>query len=394
MNNLWRYLKKINPETEIWWDSSPLVWPNFKKDFVRSQAVPENVGKWLTSEFENMFFDSPVNTWVFDGCTTNPPLSWAVLKSCSEEWDKIITEKRKAYTGKSKFGLFLDVYLEVVKRGAEKFLPLFEKSDGFLGHISGQVAPQFFYNEPAMREMAEQLADLAQNIMIKIPGTTQGMPIFRHLASKGIATNATCVFTLPQIMTVATMIGEGRKRHLGESSAPRHGWRAVCTHMAGRLEDSSGFRGVINKQNLDISPLELRYASEAVVKKASVLFVERNLPIKMLICSARLHHKQNGDQFYPHIEMFAGGPVVYTVPPKVIGECMVYYRDNEIPPNWDNPVPDDMIEKLNQVEYFKRACDENGFDVEQFNEIPSLIENEVDFLGSAKQMVEYVGSFL
>ncbi len=53
-----------------------------------------------------------------------------------------------------------------------------------------------------------------------------------------------------------------------------------------------------------------------------------------------------------------------------------------------------MIEKLSQVEYFRRAYDENGFDVEQFNEIPSLIENEVDFIGAAKQMVEYVGSFL
>ncbi len=394
MNNLWKHLKKINPETEIWWDSSPLVWPNFKENFVRSQAVPEDVGRWLNSEFEDMFFDAPVENWVFDGCTTNPPLSWAVLKTCSEEWDTIIEEKRKAYTGKSKLGLFLDVYFEVVKRGAEKFLPLFEKSEGALGHISGQVAPQFFYNEPAMREMAEQLADLAPNIMIKIPGTTQGMPIFRHLAGKGIATNATCVFTLPQIMTVATMIGEGRELHLKNSSAPRFGWRAVCTHMAGRLEDSSGFRGVINKQNLDISPLELRYASEAVMKKAAALFAERNLPIKMLNCSARLHRKQNGDWFYPHLEMFAGGPVVYTVPPKVIGECMVYYRDSDIQPNWDNPVPDDMIEKLSQVEYFRRAYDENGFDIEQFNEIPSLIENEEDFIGAAKQMVEYVGSFL
>ena len=394
MDNFWKRITNLNPETEIWWDSSPLIWPNFKEDFAQSSAVPEDEKKWFRDELEGMFFDAPAGEWIFDGCTTNPPLSWAVLKTRKEEWKNIITEKRKAYKGKSKYGFFIEVYFEVVKRGAEKFMPLFEMSGGKLGHISGQVAPQLFYNEPAMREMAEQLADLSPNVMIKIPGTTQGMPIFRHLASKGIATNATCVFTVPQIMTVAKMVDEGRRIHQKEYSAPRFGWRAVCTHMAGRLEDSQSFRGVVNKENMDISPLELRYASEAVVKKTAALFVERKHPIKMLICSARLHRRQNGEWFYPHIDMFAGGPVVNTVPPKVIGSIMVYYKDREIVPNWDNPVPYEMIAKLSQVPYFKRAYDENGYDIEQFNEIPSLLENEVDFVGAAKEMMEYVGSFL
>jgi len=394
MSNPWERIKNLNPETEVWWDSSPLVWPNFKEDFARSATVPESARDWFRSEIAPMFFDAPVEGWMFDGCTTNPPLSWAVLKTRKAEWDKIIAEKRKAYTGKSKFGLFIEVYFEVVKRGAEKFLPLFEASGGKFGHISGQVAPHYFYNEPAMREMAEQLADLSPNVMIKIPGTTEGIPVYRYLASKGIATNATSVFTVPQIMSVASMVAEGRKLHLKESRTPRFGWRAVCTHMAGRLEDSAGFRGVINKQNLDISPLELRYSSEAVVKKTARLFAERNLPIKMLHCSARLHRRQNGDWFYPHIDMYAGGPIVYTIPPNIFGEVMIHYRDREIVPNWDNPVPDVILQKLNQVEYFRRAYAEDGFSVEQFNEIPSLIENEADFLGAAKQMVEYVGSFL
>ena len=104
--------------------------------------------------------------------------------------------------------------------------------------------------------------------------------------------------------------------------------------------------------------------------------------------------REYGEWFYPHIDMFAGGPVVNTVPPKVIGGSMVYYKDREIVPNWDNPVPEEMIAKLSQVPYFKRAYDENGYDIEQFNEIPSLLENEVDFVGAAKEMVEYVGGFL
>ncbi|MFC1693575.1 transaldolase family protein [Candidatus Latescibacterota bacterium] len=394
MDNAVKRLKALNPETEIWWDSSPLVWPNFVEDFPKSSDLPETDSAWLKNELESMFLGNPPGNWIFSGCTTNPPLSWAVLKTRKEEWNKIIIEKRKTYKGKSKYGLFLAVYFEVIRRGAEKFLPLFEESGGKLGHISGQIDPQLMRHEPAMKEMGEQIADLAPNVMIKVPGSTQGMPIFKHLASKGIATNGTAIFTVSQIMTVAKMVAEGRAIHLKESKTPRFGWRAVCTHMSGRFEDSCAFRGVINKHNLNINTFELRYASEAVIKKCAELIRERNLPIKMLQCSSRLHRSQNGKWFYPHIEMFAGGPLVYTIPPDVFGYVMVYYKDREIVPAWDRKVSEEMIEKLNQVEYFRRGYNENGFDVEEFNEIPTLLENEAEFVGAAKEMIAYVGSFI
>ena len=55
---------------------------------------------------------------------------------------------------------------------------------------------------------------------------------------------------------------------------------------------------------------------------------------------------------------------------------------------------DDGSYELETLDIYNYSLDENGFDIEQFNEIPSLIENEEDFIGAAKQMVEYVGSFL
>ena len=280
----------------------------------------------------------------------------------------------------------------MVKRGAEKLLPIFEASGGKHGHVSGQVDMQQMRNEAAMKEMAEQLAALSPNVMVKIPGSTQGIPVFKYLASKGIATNATCVFTVPQIMAVANSVAEGRKLHLKEKSQ-RFGWRAVCTHMTGRLEDSKAFRGVVDKDNLNINALEMRAASELAVKKCARLFKERNLPIKMLTCSARLHRCGN-DWFYPHVDMFMGGNLVYTIPPKVFGDIMLHYRNRELKPHWNDEVPRETIEKLNQVPYFRLSSEEDGYAIEQFNEIPSLLENEVEFVGATKEMMEYVGTFL
>jgi transaldolase len=393
MTNPWRRLKELSSDTEIWWDSSPLVWPNFRENYL--SKVPEADRAQFTADTGSMFFNAPVDEWAFDGCTTNPPLSWDVLKTRKAEWAGIIREVRKGYTGRSKYGLFLQVYFEVVKRSAEKFLPLFEASGGTKGHISGQVAPLLNRNQPAMIEMAEQLADLAPNVMVKVPGSTEGMGVFKHLASKGVATNGTAIFTVSQVLTVGKMIAEGRAQHLRETNDnSRFGWRAVCTQMSGRFEDSGSFRGVMNKQNLDISPLELRAASEAVIKKCARIFGERDYPIKMLQCSQRLHKNEQGEWFYPHIEMFAGGPLVYTVPPPVIGDVMVFYKDREFTNGWDRQVPQEMIEKLSQVDYFRRGYDEDGYAVEEFNEIPSYNENEAEFVNAAKEMIEYCGSFL
>jgi hypothetical protein len=73
---------------------------------------------------------------------------------------------------------------------------------------------------------------------------------------------------MSQIMAVARMVAEGRAQHLREDTRPRPGWRAVCTHMSGRLEDARAFRGVIDKDNLDIDAWELRASPESPVPRA------------------------------------------------------------------------------------------------------------------------------
>jgi transaldolase len=392
MENFWRRVRALNPETEIWWDSSPLVWPDFREDY--SSRIPDSDRGWFLRETEDMFFDSPPERWMFSGCTTNPPLSWNVLKACTSEWDCIIAEKRRAYGGKTDYGLFLDVYSEVIRRGAEKLLPLFEQSGGKYGHLSGQVDPALIRNEAGMREMAEKLADLSPNIMIKIPGSTEGMGAIRYLASKGISTNATLVYTVSQMLAVARMVDEGRKIHLAENPTPRPGWRAVCTHMSGRFDDSQLLRGVIDRDNLDISPLELRWASMSVVKKAARLIAEWGYPVKVLDCSHRLHRNFKGEWFYPHIEMLAGGPIVFTIPPQPLGDCMVFYRNREIIPRWEESIPDEIHAKLSRIEYYRRAYDENGFDIGEFGEIPTLLETEAEFSSASKEMIAYVRNFL
>lgn len=391
MENVWRSVQALNPETEIWWDSSPLVWPNFTESYYKS--LPAEDQDWFKKEVAGMFLEAPVKDWAFRGCTTNPPLSWAVLQKRQEEWIAIIKDKRKSYKGKSQYGLFKEVYKETVKRGAEKFLPLFEASNGKLGHISGQVDPNLIKNEAAMKEMADELSTLGPNVMIKIPASTSGIPVFKYLASKGIATNATTCFNVPQIMAVANAVTEGITAHR-KAGKERHGWRAVITQMSGRFEDSAAFRGFIEKNNMAIDALELRQASNAVMKKCIKLMEERKQPLKMLMCSARKHVDFEGNVFYPHFDMFAGAPMVFTCPPEMIGDILYHYRNRGVKDGWKAPVPEETMKKLNRVPYFVKGYAEDGYAIEQFDEITSLIENAAVFSKATNEMIDFVGKYV
>ena len=164
--------------------------------------------------------------------------------------------------------------------------------------------------------------------------------------------------------------------------------------MSGRLEDSAAFRGYINKNNMDISPLELRVASEAVVKKTAALLDERKQPLKILQCSARKHIDVDGSVFYPHMEMFAGGPIVYTVPPTVVGDFMYHYRDRDIKAKWNDAPDAATMKKLMQVPYFVKCFEEDGYAIEQFDEITSLKENAAVFSAATNEMIDFVGKFV
>ena len=390
MENVWRRIQKLNPETEIWWDSSPLVWPNFVESYPKS--IPAEDQEWFKKEANSMFLDAPVSQWVFKGCTTNPPLSWAVLQKRTDEWIEIIKEKRKSYKGNDKYGLFREVYKENVKRGAEKFMPLFEASNGKLGHISGQVDPNLMKDTAAMKEMADELSQLSPNVMIKIPASTAGIPVFKYLASKGIATNATTCFNVSQIIAVANAVTEGITEHR-KNGKERHGWRAVITQMTGRLEDSAAFRGYIDKNNMDITPTELRHASNAVMKRSVKYITDKKLPVKMLHCSARKHLGFDGKVYYPHVDMFAGSPMVFTCPPEMIGDVLYHYRNREVPDGWKIPIENSVMKKLECVPYFVKSYAENGYAIEQFDEITSLIENAAAFTKATNEMIEFVGKY-
>jgi len=379
---------ETSEDLEIWWDSSPLVYESWKKDRVKARPLEERDGE---EELLDTYYisDKPMEQ-LFVGVTTNPPLSGAVVKDDPGFWREWAIEKARMNPGLSSHEIWWEVYKEIVKRGAEKYLGVFRASGHKMGYISGQVDPRDYENEEEMKRQALELASLSSNVMIKVPGTEQGVRVLRYLTSKGIATNCTLAFVLPQFVAVAKAVKEGlEEAKKGGVELTR--WRSVITSMTGRYEELGDFDSEAESLGVEISEAEKRWAGIAIFKKAMEYMEEKSLSSKMLICSMRPGPIVGGKKELWHFKKLAGAPAVFTCPPKYISVVDAEYEEMEFDAEgWKEPVPDEVLGKLNKFKYFRDAYDPEGLEPPQFNAHSCTVATAKSFSKATNEMEAFV----
>src|ERR1041384_6975032 len=185
-----RQLAALNPETEVWLDSSPLILNDWKKNFLKT--VPDTAKReYWQEELTALYNESAPADSLLRGITTNPPLSLEVLRAQPEAYAQRIAEIKKLKHILSPRERSFLLYGDVITAGAKMFLPVFERSGQSRGYLSGQVDPRDYTDLKAMIRMGLQIKALAPNLMIKMPGTKEGIQGIEILTSLGVATNAT-----------------------------------------------------------------------------------------------------------------------------------------------------------------------------------------------------------
>jgi transaldolase len=387
MDSVLERLQQTNPDAEIWWDSSPLIfdwWVNKNVD-----AAPAARKKELEAQLKRLFVWEDMGKSVFRGCTTNPPLSLTAIKTDPTTWEKWVDAQIKSNPGIEVKDLWWMTYKEIVKRGAEKLLPLYEASGGRYGWVSGQLDPRLFTEKEIMYAQADELAALSKNVMIKVPASEQGVDVVRYLTSKGIATNTTTCFTLPQILAVARSAAEGLEQAKA-AKVDTSGWRAVITHMLGRLTE----RPIIPEQaayyGVNWTEADRKWFGIGVFRRAYRMLKEGAYPSKLLMCSVRTGPLVNGKMRYWDVQEIAGGDIVYTLPPSALEPMFqlgdgLEFRDTAI----DEDIPESTLEKIYQMPFTMQAFEPAGLALDQFNTHPSTIFTVAEF----SKAVEGVESF-
>ena len=239
-NNLLEKLVAVSPGMEIWWDSSPVIFENWCRKLLAK--AKEGDKETLKRQFDRMYNKEKPEASLFRGVTTNPSLSLQAIKDDEPYWKDVTFGIIKKNPGIDKESLFWLLYKEVVKRGSDMFLPLFEKTNYREGYLSGQVDPRKSFDKETMLKQATELAAINPNVMIKVPGTKEGYEVIEILTSRGIATNNTLTFVLPQLMDCAKSVQRGLEKAKDEPSGSFA--LAVRDHPhGGPLRRSGRFKG-------------------------------------------------------------------------------------------------------------------------------------------------------
>lgn len=386
-------LTQVHPDLEIWWDSSPLVYDKWAEKMV--QNAPPEKRPALQEQLQRLYnTQDPVNS-IVRGCTTNPPLSLTAIKSDPDFWDPWIDELIYSHPDLTTEELAWLTYKEVVKRGAAMMLPIWEASGGRYGWISGQLDPRLFTEVDVMVAQAEELSALHPNVMIKVPASTEGIEVLEILASKGISTNTTTCFTLPQIMASARATARGlncvqRGSYFVPETVDHTRWRAVITMMIGRLTEHPALMVQAERRGINVTWQDRHWLGIAIFQRAYRLLKEEGLPSKMLACSMRQGPLVAGKPRFWDIEKLAGD-VVFTCPPYVlepffeIGDDLVFENIEDV------QVPQHVLDKMLQIPYALQAYDPNGMWLEQFNTHPATIATVEKFSAALDGLEAYVG---
>lgn len=384
-------LMETHRDLEIWWDSSPLIYSMWSEGLLK-KASQDRVGV-LREQLKRLYDPEHPERALFRGVTTNPPLSLQVIKMREPFVAQIVDDLIEKNPCVDKEALFWMTYKEIVRRGAEMYLGVFRKSQYRYGYLSGQVDPRVLTDKEKMIAQALELASLSPNVMIKVPGSKEGYEVIKFLTSKGISTNNTLTFVLPQLMACAKAVKEGLE------IASRNGvdlsrWRSVITHMAARYGDLGDLRKESESLKIDLSETDTRWAELAIFKKAYQLVKERGYPSKMLICSMRISPIMNGKKHCWHLEKLAGGDIVFTCPPSFIEGVMDSLDGVQFRSQIDEEVPKTVLDKLLRIPYFEKAYHEDGLTPDEFNTHPALMATASEFSKATEGMVDFVAKRL
>jgi transaldolase len=156
------------------------------------------------------------------GLTSNPTIFDHAIKN-SGAYDAAVRKKVKE--GKSGEELFFELALEDLTRAADLFRPIWERTRGVDGWVSLEVSPLLAHDTASTLAAAKALHSRAgrPNLLIKIPGTKEGLPAIEEAIFAGVPINVTLLFSHEHYLAAADAFLRGIERRVAAGREPEVG---------------------------------------------------------------------------------------------------------------------------------------------------------------------------
>jgi transaldolase len=142
------------------------------------------------------------------GVTSNPAIFEKAIAETRDYDDAI---GALALAGKSAGEIYEELAVEDIRLAADELRPVYDRTGGLDGFVSLEVSPHLARDTIGTIAEARRLWGWVDrpNVLIKVPGTWEGLPAIRQLIGEGINVNVTLLFALPRYRAVAEAYIDG-----------------------------------------------------------------------------------------------------------------------------------------------------------------------------------------
>ena len=178
---------------------------------------------WLDNITRNLLKTGVLRRYIDElsvtGLTSNPTIFDHAIKNSSDYDDAI---KGKLAEGKSGEKLFFELALEDLTQAADLFRPVHDRTCGVDGWVSLEVSPLLARDTRTTIAVAKDLHARARrpNLLIKIPGTPEGLPAIEEAIFAGVPVNVTLLFSDDQYLAAADAFMRGIERRIEAGLPP------------------------------------------------------------------------------------------------------------------------------------------------------------------------------
>jgi transaldolase len=180
---------------------------------------------WLDNITRSLLDDGTIQKYIdsysVTGLTSNPSIFDKAIGS--GDYDEAI--RTQSGRGLSDEELFFELAIEDLRRAADLFLPIHERTDRVDGWVSLEVSPLLAYDASRTAAAAKSLYGRAgrTNLFIKIPGTPQGLPAVTECIRAGIPINVTLLFSADHYRAAADAYLKGVEARIADGLDPAVG---------------------------------------------------------------------------------------------------------------------------------------------------------------------------
>jgi transaldolase len=195
---------------------------------MKATQLLHNLGQslWLDNITRDLLNTGTLKRYIDElsvtGLTSNPTIFDHAIKN-STAYDAAICEKLDE--GKTGEELFFELALEDLTRAADLLRPIYDLTDGVDGWVSLEVSPLLAHDTASTLAAAKSLHARAgrPNLLIKIPGTEEGLPAIEEAIFAGVPVNVTLLFSREHYVAAAEAFLRGIERRIDAGLKPEVG---------------------------------------------------------------------------------------------------------------------------------------------------------------------------